>query len=169
MSVCLWSKHLSFLKFHRDLQWLQCNIYLKCIDTSYIPQTSRKSPHHRTCPVKFGPVRHDFLCYRTKCPTKIKTAKSLKKNKLRILDAVLVRSWSNGNKWVYPNAILYVFVIMTICTSAVSCIHFAHFVLFGTLQSKWHLILCVICFGPTEFVSVRQIFTSCLAECPTLF
>jgi hypothetical protein len=67
---------------------------------------------------------------------------------------------------VYPDAILYVFVIMTICTTAVSCIHF---VLFGTLQSKWLLILCVTCFGLAEFVSVRQIFTSCLTECPTLF
>ena len=89
--------------------------------------------------------------------------------KLPILHAVLVQSCSDRNKLVYPDAILYVFVIMTIRTTAVSCIHFAHFVLFGTLQSKWRLILCVTCFGPTEFVSVRQIFTSCLNECPTLF
>jgi hypothetical protein len=89
--------------------------------------------------------------------------------KLPILHAVLVRSCSDGNKWVNPNAILNVFVMMTIRTTAISCIHFAHFVLFGTQQSKWCLILCVTCFGPTEFVVVWQIFTSCLTECPTLF
>ena len=88
---------------------------------------------------------------------------------LPILHAVLVWRCSDGNKWVYLNAILYVFVIMTIYTTTVSSIHFTYFVLFGTLQSKWRLILCVTCFCPTALVSVQLIFTSCLTECPTLF
>jgi hypothetical protein len=89
--------------------------------------------------------------------------------KLPILHSVLVRSCSDGKKWVYPNAILYVFVIMTIRTTTVSCIHFTHFLLFSSLQLKWRLILCVTCFSPIEFVSVRQMFTSCQRMSNTFF
>jgi hypothetical protein len=46
---------------------------------------------------------------------------------------------------------------------------FPPFRTFGSLQSKWRLILCVTCFGLTEFVSVRQIFTSCQTKWTLFF
>jgi hypothetical protein len=44
---------------------------------------------------------------------------------------LLVRSCSDGKEWGYLNAILYIFVVMTIHTIAISCKHFTHVVFFG--------------------------------------